>query len=539
MVWEMELAEWKIANANAASVHNRLGKLKTWVDATVDPLLLLPVLIELAEGEDQSLHAIVKKLMEQLQPSDTATAELVREDYRAHMQKAKQGRTTPEQWYRDWHALYMRGKAYKLAELEGTLAVYDFLDALAPKLATDWAINTKREMVTAQALGKPTYTLAELGIAFSALAQHQASRPKSLGVFATIGEAPNNGGSHRRTTTQSSHEPVACPCTAPGQPNHAWPVERCYDVLTAIGSLQKRPRPLTPQTRTDIVNRLSNKHYKKARARLVGKGHQIPPPNNGLSGSLNSEDFSAGVCAALLDPTMLQVTPGVYSTMDYDAHPLSNSTILDNGAAVHLVNSSSLLDTFTPVKGLHTVEAGTQAFPISGYGTRVLKGFLKLANGKRVDLTLSNVAVVEGFHVNIVSEARLQKAGLWYLGLDNTLRIGNLAGSTVVATLRRELNLTFMEYKPITVYPAPQINVIPRVRTSYTSQPRSDSEDLWHARAGHLGPKALEALVRSARGVRIKGPARLECQSCALTHAKQVISRRPKERAPRPFWRIA
>jgi hypothetical protein len=35
---------------------------------------------------------------------------------------------------------------------------------------------------------------------------------------------------------------------------------------------------------------------------------------------------------------------------------------------------------------------------------------------KTVDLNLSNVAVVEGFHANIVSEALLREKGLWFNG---------------------------------------------------------------------------------------------------------------------------
>lgn len=71
------------------------------------------------------------------------------------------------------------------------------------------------------------------------------------------------------------------------------------------------------------------------------------------------------------------------------------------------------------------------------------------------------------------------------------------------------------------------------------SFPRSDSEELWHLRSGHLGKEALSKLVLNARGVKIRGTARKECESCALTHAKQIISRRPPEsQSPRPFWRV-
>jgi hypothetical protein len=161
-------------------------------------------------------------------------------------------------------------------------------------------------------------------------------------------------------------------------------------------------------------------------------------------------------------------------------------------------------------------------------------------NGRNTeDLLLKDVVVVEGFHVNIVSEARLNEKGLWYLGLDSSLRVGyleQLDKSIVVASLKRKFNLTFVEYKLFSVYTLLYVNAA--TKRSYASLPRSSSEELWHARAGHLGPEALKSLVRSARGVKITGIARKECEYCATTHASQVISRRRRERAGRPFWRI-
>jgi len=115
--------------------------------------------------------------------------------------------------------------------------------------------------------------------------------------------------------------------------------------------------------------------------------------------------------------------------MDFDAHPLSESTILDNGAAVHLVNNLDLIEpgSFVKTSGIDCVEAGTQSFLIFGKGTRRIRSILNGERGERTeDLILRDVAVVERFHVNIVLEARLDQVGLWYLGLDTTLRMGTL-----------------------------------------------------------------------------------------------------------------
>lgn len=53
--------------------------------------------------------------------------------------------------------------------------------------------------------------------------------------------------------------------------------------------------------------------------------------------------------------------PSIYNLIDFNAHLLSESTILDNRAATHLVNSSNCLvpRTFRPSNPSNTIEAGT------------------------------------------------------------------------------------------------------------------------------------------------------------------------------------
>ena len=69
--------------------------------------------------------------------------------------------------------------------------------------------------------------------------------------------------------------------------------------------------------------------------------------------------------------------------------------------------------------------------------------------------------------------------------------------------------------------------------------PREADAYRWHLRMGHLGKEALERLVSSVYGVKIKGPLTINCQACLQAKAKQQISRRPSGRmAPRPLWRI-
>ena len=157
---------------------------------------------------------------------------------------------------------------------------------------------------------------------------------------------------------------------------------------------------------------------------------------------------------------------------------------------------------------------------------------------------------MEGFHVNIVSQALLRKSGIWVDGYDNSLYTGDHKAPTLLSKLETRHNLLILEYKPLL-----SCSIVPSSfallhsgdrpyrkhfrRSRDEALPRSDSEELWHLRAGHLGPAALRALVRNARNVEIKGIARINCEYCARAYATQVISRTPSERSSkRPFWRV-
>jgi hypothetical protein len=106
---------------------------------------------------------------------------------------------------------------------------------------------------------------------------------------------------------------------------------------------------------------------------------------------------------------------GVYTTLNLSRYPLLLSTLFNNCGVIYLVNNKSLLipGSFIKLKGPEHVEAGLSSLSIIGRGTRVLKGLLDGAYGEGTeDLTLTDVAIVEGFYVNIISKARLLLLGV-------------------------------------------------------------------------------------------------------------------------------
>jgi hypothetical protein len=542
--WRSDITEWNARMSKHANV-------RSWITATVDADLLTAALMEVSPDDDSepTNQKLVQALMTELAPSSTSTLTTVRMQYRAHLELARAGTMEPREWYRQWKSLYLRAKALSLAEIDGQLGTLDLLAALTVKYAPAWANNMHDQILAQGVMGGPLPSLSQVGQLFSQkLEDHAMRHPIGSGAYATLG-----GSDSTKSPKQGGRSPKAgqeCPCTQLNQPGHQWSPETCGRLRSVITgepyrARSDRDKTLTAGQRQQILNNLHKPRWTELRATLAKK-HDIPKKAPAEKPAREPGATSQGIIAALIDPALLlPVSSGVYATMEFDAHPLSRSTILDNGAAIHLVNTQSLLvaGSFKKSAHLETVEAGTQAFPISGRGTRVIKNVVHGERGERTeDLTLHQVAVVEGFHVNIVSEARLKTSNVWYLGLDETLRKGTLAKNVVLMSLQRHHNLTFIEYNLLNYFPESHtvMSVTPRNNArSWDTHARLDSEDLWHARGGHLGPEALRALVYAARGVRLHGTPRLKCEDCAVTHATQVISRRPRTRSPRPYWRIA
>jgi hypothetical protein len=99
--------------------------------------------------------------------------------------------------------------------------------------------------------------------------------------------------------------------------------------------------------------------------------------------------------------------------LDFARYLLLASTLLNNCNAIYLINSKKLLElrSFTKVAYNKYVEAGSFSLLILRRGKRVIKKALNsIASLNLKDLTLLNIIVVKGFYINIISEARLNKA---------------------------------------------------------------------------------------------------------------------------------
>jgi hypothetical protein len=135
----------------------------------------------------------------------------------------------------------------------------------------------------------------------------------------------------------------------------------------------------------------------------------------------------------------------IYAARLFNKHPLALSIFLNNYSLLHLINDKHLLmpKSFRFAYDKY-VKAGTTSFSVRSHETRIIKNIIKNLDGSMSNLILHDVAMVNNFHCNIVSENRLARARVWFCGFDATLRTGNLQENRIICQLEKQHNLCFL-----------------------------------------------------------------------------------------------
>jgi hypothetical protein len=91
-------------------------------------------------NNDTTLKGLIRKLKETLSSTREDAVKKARKDYRNHLTNAGKAQN-PRDWVLQWKTLYLTAKSYQVGEVEGSLAVTDFLVAVRKKMAPNWAHN--------------------------------------------------------------------------------------------------------------------------------------------------------------------------------------------------------------------------------------------------------------------------------------------------------------------------------------------------------------------------------------------------------------
>ena len=145
----------------------------------------------------------------------------------------------------------------------------------------------------------------------------------------------------------------------------------------------------------------------------------------------------------------------LYIILDFLRYLLSDNIFIDNYRVTYLVNNKELLEEGLFIKSSNRdyIELRTSRLNISRYNKYIIRKIFNRTRGlKTEDLILYNIIVIKGFYINIVLYTLLQKVGIQYYSFDYTLRFKDKKESIVIIYLLLKYNLTFLEYKPFSIY---------------------------------------------------------------------------------------
>ena len=142
---------------------------------------------------------------------------------------------------------------------------------------------------------------------------------------------------------------------------------------------------------------------------------------------------------------------------------------------------------------------------------------------------LFDIAFVPNFACNIISFRKLQRRGIWWDSRPehNCLR---RADQSILAFLTDRHDQFVLEDIPEEMTQTAFFTRRNKFNSYTKRKPNRASAEVWHRRLGHPGPRALEHLVNSSQGVRIKGLTTVQCDECGTSKAKRQIRRTPRDR---------
>lgn len=465
-----------------------------------------------------TLAEVLAKLKSRIQPTDQGHKLATIQTYARAKILAKN--TKIEDWIDRWEDALEKATLLDLPEVQEDRPIYDFLEAIRP-------INPHFYQVY----------LSQLNDAEDQGTNHHLTGPILAKRFRS---------QYRQTKLLANHEGAAFEATLQGQksPPRIEPENRGKKTTCLCGSTEHfkfELCPLVNQTKAGQAvqpedQALFEQVIKKAqpvarafRGAVDRLGNQATQWAKDLAATTQPPKEGRPMGAVAFNGTVSTYRSSFESTdalFDTGIHPLRNSFIYDSGANCHICNDLNRFDQAT-VNWLEIPEqiwSGAGTVDILAYGTA--KIYPQTTEGKESFL-LYNCAYAPQFTVNVVSARQLRKAKIFWSTKGNYLEFNG----TKLFDLTEAYGQYVLEYKEVD-------------QASFTSLKATASfvgsvdSTTWHLRMGHLGPEALEQLVKATTNARIKAPTTVDCTACAQAKAVNVVSRTPRGTAPEPFYRV-
>ena len=472
-----------------------LSSLKGYIQETISRTFLSYTF------KKESTHEVLIALKQRVAPTDRARKLELSQRY-ARLRKTPKSQSV-EVWLQSWEQTYTECKDLKLPIVEDNLPLYDFLHAvseLAPEFSSVWTVNLE----TMEAENK---TLPDIFRIIGLFRDHQclanARKGKAASAFpVTLKDQvlePSSGDLKDQKEAKTDTKKKTCICGA----EHRF--STCPYLIES-----KRPQGWTPDPEIQKV---------------VDEKLKIPGVKKGVERARQS------VKEKEQDKTSEKA--GVFMTAvsysDSTDYNLRDSFILDSGATVHVCNSRRRFATFTPASEDDLLYAGNTVVPIEGFGSVDIT--IQTPAGPRL-IELQHTALISSFHTSVVSLKCLVAKGVYWDMQNNRL---TRDGMTFCSVESHHDQWT-LEYKPL-VEPSAFV-----ARSAKPLPPSEASPLTWHLRLGHPHSDIIEHLPQAVIGAKIGAAApstKAECETCGVSKATAIVSRRPGVRPTGPYEWIA
>ncbi|KAG6078719.1 hypothetical protein E4U15_004141 [Claviceps sp. LM218 group G6] len=390
VIHQEERRKYKTQEAKQTAIYK-------WIADSVNPSLHQSTLAKIRKDtgkREVSLRKITKTLKESFSPGlMVITGEIL---YVKYLAEAKLANTHPDRWIEKWYAIYQKAVTYDVNEIQGPNAIRDFVQAVGAQFEPIWARGKLGKMVEYNDKLPADFTLKATADEFIRYYKATKMLEPSVGiavkgVHATLGTRSDTEKGQKTSNKSKNNN---CPCGF----SHDWKPEECRTLIYAItNKLIKKKKIPTKEICDKIKLRYESQKWEHLRSQIAKDGWK--------DSDAKKENIPGHISAAIIDPKDIPHRNSVYATTGPCPHMFAESTLLDNCGAMHVVNDRNKLEkgTFRETTDDY-LEAGTTSFPISERGTRIIRNVINGNDGHNTkDLILHDVAVVEGFHVNIVS----------------------------------------------------------------------------------------------------------------------------------------
>ena len=469
-------------------------------------------------NDSTTAYQMLKALQVRLAPTDRARKIELTKQYNSLLKAPKtQG---IDAWLQRWEKIYADAVNIKLADVQDEKPLYDFLTALSDRdpMFASVQENSFEEKLYAKTPLPSMYELLEryrnhmrvhrastTTDTHNAFASYQGETLKEESTKVTESQKASTRG-----TTTKATKPCLCGMT------HLF--KECFYLMEHL----RKPN-WTPKADLEKKVQLKLKDNERLRG-IVERIRQssLKTQNKGEEkydkSSKPADDTKDGPVASF--------------AVGGTSFKLENCWILDSGADVHICNEQSRFVFDRIASDDSILFSGKTIYQIEAYGTVIIT--VQSPTGP-IQIKLLNVAYIPGFFTNLVALRRLTEKGVHW---DTEKERLHTRGKTFCYTQNVDDHWV-LEYNS----PTKQLTGSAFATSREPRSPKEATAVQWHAVMGHPGKDALDQLQGAVNGAEVtgQGPTTIECETCSVSKARELISRRTEKEDPAeaPLARIA